>query len=560
MELSGDEEIDLLDPAEPDYDGGRAVARAYVNKGTAYIYSFAHGRRIFDLTPALNALRAAESLKGVVPVEQPALASPAPDGGGALRAAVARLADLSDDAYQTVRVQEAKDLGVRVTVLDRKVAESRKAARVARKKENQPRPESGMSITDFYAYLPAHQYLFVPTRALWPAESVNSLFGDDEDDARPSKLLDTTRGVQALTWAPGMPLIVENRLVCDAGWIDRQDCRTMNLYRPTTIEAGDPCDVAPWLNHLKKIYPDGWEHVVDWLAHRVQRPQEKINHALVLGGGPGIGKDTVLEPVKYAIGPWNFSEVSPKQLMGRFNPFLKSVILRVSEARDLGDVDRYAFYETTKTIWAAPPDMLLVDDKNVKVHHIVNVVGGIITTNHRTDGLYLPADDRRHFVLWSEATKEAKDFSGDYWNNLWGWYHGEGGIENVAAYLKTRDLSGFDPKKPPRKTPAFWAMVDNSRAPEEVELSDVLEELKLPGAVTIEQIVAAAKMSPIGTWLRDRKNARSIPHKLERCGYIALRNDSSKDGRWKVGGKNMAIYVRKVLSGQAQYAAAAKLR
>ena len=47
-----------------------------------------------------------------------------------------------------------------------------------------------------------------------------------------------------------------------------------------------------------------------------------------------------------------------KQLTGRFNPFLKSVILRVSEARDLGDVDRYAFYETTKTMWAARRDML----------------------------------------------------------------------------------------------------------------------------------------------------------------------------------------------------------
>ena len=69
-------------------------------------------------------------------------------------------------------------------------------------------------------------------------------------------------------------------------------------------------------------------------AHRVQRPQEKINHALVLGGAQGIGKDTLLEPVKYAVGSWNFREVSPQQAMGRFNGFLKAVILRVSEARD----------------------------------------------------------------------------------------------------------------------------------------------------------------------------------------------------------------------------------
>jgi len=75
----------------------------------------------------------------------------------------------------------------------------------------------------------------------------------------------------------------------------------------------------------------------------VQHPQDKINHALVLGGCQGIGKDTLLEPVKSAVGPWNFSEVSPQHMLGRFNGYLKSVILRVSEARDLGDVDRFAF-------------------------------------------------------------------------------------------------------------------------------------------------------------------------------------------------------------------------
>ncbi len=81
----------------------------------------------------------------------------------------------------------------------------------------------------------------------------------------------------------------------------------------------------------------------------MQRPHEKINHALVLGGKQGIGKDTLLEPVKHAVGPWNFIEVSPQQVLGRFNGFLKSVILRVSEARDLGDFDRFAFYDHMKS-------------------------------------------------------------------------------------------------------------------------------------------------------------------------------------------------------------------
>ena len=135
---------------------------------------------------------------------------------------------------------------------------------------------------------------------------------------------------------------------------------------------------------VRKVYPDDADHIIRWLAHRVQHPDEKINHALVLGGPQGIGKDTLLEPVKYAVGPWNFREVSPKQVMGRFNNFLKSVILRISEARDLGEFDRYAFYDHMKAYTAAPPDVLRVDEKHLREYSVFNVCGVIITTNHKT--------------------------------------------------------------------------------------------------------------------------------------------------------------------------------
>ena len=152
---------------------------------------------------------------------------------------------------------------------------------------------------------------------------------------------------------------------------------------------------------MHKVYPDDADHIINWLAHRVQRPQEKINHAVVLGGAQGIGKDTLLEPVKHAVGPWNFVEVSPQQMLGRFNGFLKSVILRISEARDLGDIDRFAFYDHMKAYTAAPPDVLRVDEKNLREYSILNCCGVVITTNHKQDGIFLPADDRRHYVAWS---------------------------------------------------------------------------------------------------------------------------------------------------------------
>jgi len=43
-------------------------------------------------------------------------------------------------------------------------------------------------------------------------------------------------------------------------------------------------------------------------------------------------------------------------------------------------------------------------------------------------------------------------------------------------------------------------------------------------------------------WLQDRRNSRRIPHRLEDCGYVAVRNNHAKDGLWKVAGKRQAIY------------------
>ena len=247
--------------------------------------------------------------------------------------------------------------------------------------------------------------------------------------------------------------------------------------------------------------------------------------------------------MKRAVGPWNFTEVSPTTLLGRFNGFVKSVILRISEARDLGDFNRFAFYDHLKAYTAAPPDVLRCDEKHLREHAVLNVCGVVVTTNHKTDGIYLPPDDRRHYVAWSDLTRDK--FASTYWRDLYEWYEA-GGYRSVASYLRTVDLSGFDPKAPPPKTAAFWAIVDASRAPEDAELTDVLDALGSPNVLTLDDLVSRAPAG-FAEWLGDRRNRRMIPHRLEEAGYVAVRNAGQKDGRWKVGGKNVALYARQEL-------------
>ena len=432
----------------------------------------------------------------------------------------------------------------------------------------------GVSLEDFYAYMPMHNYIFAPAREMWPSASVNArippipvtdasgypvMGAKGEPMMQPaSQWLDEHRAVEQMTWWPGMPEIIEGKLIHEGGWVERKGVHVFNQYRAPTLPPGDASKAGMWLNHIRNIYPDDASHIVAWLAHRVQHPGDKVNHGLVLGGKQGIGKDTMLEPVKRTIGSWNFREASPQQIDGRFNGFLKAVILRTNEARDLGDLDRFKFYDLMKVYLAAPPDVLRVDEKHIREYSVLNCVGIVITTNHKADGIFLPADDRRHYVAWS--TREKEDFTAEYWKKLWKWYD-DGGDRHVAAYLAQPErLVGFDPKAPPPKTPAFWEIVDASRVQEDAEIADAIDKIRDPktnkigdpDTVTIMQIAENCECD-LRDWLWDRRNSRKVPHRLEQCGYIAVRNPSAKDGMWKVKDRRTIVYAKASLTPQQRY-------
>ena len=435
--------------------------------------------------------------------------------------------------------------------------------------------------------MPLANFIFVPSGEMWPGRSVNARIPPINvgtgPDGKPvflpaSAWLAQHSPVEQMTWAPGEPQLIGDRLITGGGWIAHPGASVFNLYRPPTLRLGDASKAGPWRDHVKLVYPDDAGQIEKWLAHRVQRPSDKLNHALVLGGPQGVGKETLLEPVKRAVGAWNCQEVSPQQLLGRFNGFLKAVILRVSEARDMGEINRFAFYEHTKAIIAAPPDVLRVDEKNTKEYYIPNLCGVVLTTNNKMNGIFLPADDRRHFVVWTTLTKE--DFAPDYWIKLWSWYD-QGGDRHVAAYLASLDLSDFDPKAPPAKTPAFWDIVDAGRTSEDAELADVIDALGgkdangnaiPPLAFAMSSVLQKANFladkdfegkidrNSLAAWLADRRNRRQIPHRFEQCGYSPVRNPSASDGLWRVAGARQVIYARSDRSIRDGMAAAELVR
>jgi len=104
-------------------------------------------------------------------------------------------------------------------------------------------PTAGVSLDDFYAYMPMHNFIYVPTRTTWPAASVNARIRPiaitGEDGKRlmlpPSAWLDRKRPIEQMIWAPGLPVTVRNKLLlATADGFEREGVTCFNLYHPPT--------------------------------------------------------------------------------------------------------------------------------------------------------------------------------------------------------------------------------------------------------------------------------------------------------------------------------------
>jgi hypothetical protein len=144
-----------------------------------------------------------------------------------------------------------------------------------RAKENDPssKPacsDEGVSLDDFHAYMPMHSYIYAPSREMWPGSSVNARIApilnidacgtpvSDEDGNQKKTLasawLDRNRSVEQMTWAPGLPMLIRDRLIAEGGWIRRNKVTCFNLYRPPTIVPGNADEAGLWLDHVNQSF------------------------------------------------------------------------------------------------------------------------------------------------------------------------------------------------------------------------------------------------------------------------------------------------------------------
>jgi hypothetical protein len=242
--------------------------------------------------------------------------------------------------------------------------------------------------------------------------------------------------------------------------------------RPTPV-AGD---ITLWLDHLHHMIPDEREreHMLDVIAHKVQRPDIKINHAILHIGRQGSGKDSLYEPFLWAVGGArssrrNVAIVRNEEVQSQWGYNYESEIMVFEELRQTEAKDRRALENQLKPVIAAPPEFISVNRKGMHPYQALNRMFVLAFSNERVP-LSLPSEDRRWFVVYSEAGRMSDEAGA----KLWKWLDA-GGCAAVAAWLHARDVSSFNAGATPPMTEAKAIMVEQGRSGAESFLVDQLE-------------------------------------------------------------------------------------
>lgn len=251
----------------------------------------------------------------------------------------------------------------------------------------------------------------------------------------------------------------------------------VNTYDPKKLGIPIEGDPSPFIDHIKKICPDDWELVLDWMAWCVQNPGKKPRWALVLQGTPGNGKDTIAKPMAKFFGA-RYQSVDPKQISNRFNGYMDGAFfVNVSDMMArmaLGDWDRLKPMITN--------DAVQIEAKGVDQRTIEARAAFFFTTNHR-DAFPKTESDRRLAIIFtaqqSTGDLQRDGLTGTHFRKLHRWLDREHGSEIVIGHLLKRKIRHSMGDRAPRTSTHDEVVQESRPAYERVVESFVSESCEI---------------------------------------------------------------------------------
>jgi hypothetical protein len=209
----------------------------------------------------------------------------------------------------------------------------------------------------------------------------------------------------------------------------------------------EPGPVGIFTDHLLSILDDdeqecGW--VLDWMAHLVQYPGEKIGSTVLISSTEeGLGKSILGKALAPIVGTHNLIYLGASHLKDAFNDYMEqSTLIIVEEFSIMGR------WETANKL----KDMITNDTVRINAkfrggYNAANHVNFLFFSNYPDAAALSNMRERRTFVHHTDKTKDelAKSFGKSketYYKEFWDWVNGMGPAY-LADFLLKRDISQF---------------------------------------------------------------------------------------------------------------------
>lgn len=302
------------------------------------------------------------------------------------------------------------------------------------------------------------------------------------------------------------------------GAVVRQASRVLigNTYLNDGVVASQG-DCSILREHFEFLIPNDegeLDHLLNAMAHTLQRPAQKLRHAILIKGKQRTGKSTIATIWKNLLGASNAIAVGKEELESDFQGGLYDKQLAVFEELFIKGRDRYNDLK----------EIISEDEKRSQKKNVDFATGrtpfAILALSNNDLPIMIPeTGDQRWFVIDSPAVlREA-----EYYKRLYGI-----GMSQLGAFkqwLLDRDITNFNPNSPPPMTRAKLAMIDASKTPLDKALPEVVSEFGREVAL-VHQIASHLRMRQVSA------SDSMIRDALARLGGGSL--DQMRDGSIRI--------------------------
>lgn len=283
-----------------------------------------------------------------------------------------------------------------------------------------------------------------------------------------------------------------------------------------------PGDISIYLNHVKEVICDNneeaYNYVIGWMAHMMQRPDEKPSVAIVLKAIQGAGKGLFVKPLRQITGYHGVRIESVQSLTSKFNSVIENKLLAfVDEAtiNSLKDADIIKGLVSEETA--------IIERKGIDKKEVPNLIRLIFASNNERV-LRASIRERRYLVL-EPSSKYAQQ--NEYFSNLYRWIENKGAA-HLMHYLLQVDISDFDPRRAPTTKALMKEILFNLPITESYIYSELCNDEPFRGQA---RIIASDEIERFITYCRDCGNQITVPAARSRLGLILKKIGLEVSGR-----------------------------